>query len=435
MINKETFLSFVLPMVNIGINFDDLFKVFVAPHFSGEESSTLEKILQSLCKINASVKENGQVSLQKVSANDHDTDVLNFALQWYQKHAGVSENAGNIFMNYLHYYALFDEKQIIKNNVQGAPVPWYSPDPFADCQQRAFWMNWIVDHRQQLFAAWNQLADQWSKDLFVVLLRYRMSGPSHVRLTTDAHWYWNAFYALNNHIVRNQQYATFSFQGMPIKLHAATSGIFFAFFANQYFYHKENVTIQPESGDHVIDAGAYIGESAVRFSIAVGKEGHVYSFEPVHNHLEIIQHNLQLNNVENVSVMPYGLSNVVNTVMPVRFGSASAIMGQFTIEDCEAPLTTLDTLVANGTIAKVDYIKMDVEGAELLALQGAESTIRRFRPKLVICIYHKPQDLYEIAQWIADLQLGYTFYMDHYMTQINETVLYAAVKPFVHAAV
>lgn len=73
---------------------------------------------------------------------------------------------------------------------------------------------------------------------------------------------------------------------------------------------------------------------------------------------------------------------------------------------------------------KVTYIKMDSEGAELEALKGAAESIRKWRPQMAICIYHKREDVYEIPLYILSLVPDYKFYVRHYSTCQYETVLY-----------
>ena len=68
---------------------------------------------------------------------------------------------------------------------------------------------------------------------------------------------------------------------------------------------------------------------------------------------------------------------------------------------------------------------MDIEGSELAALQGAEQTLRQFKPNLAISIYHKFADFFEIPSYLHGLGLGYRFYLDHYTIHAEETVLYA----------
>lgn len=71
------------------------------------------------------------------------------------------------------------------------------------------------------------------------------------------------------------------------------------------------------------------------------------------------------------------------------------------------------------------FIKMDIEGSEYRALEGAKNTIRKDHPILAISIYHKPEDIVEIPEYILELSESYQFYIRHYSTDIGETVLYA----------
>ncbi len=70
-------------------------------------------------------------------------------------------------------------------------------------------------------------------------------------------------------------------------------------------------------------------------------------------------------------------------------------------------------------------ITMDIEGAELEALKGAEKTIRRYRPDLAVCLYHSPSHLWEIPLYLDSLGVGYKFYIRNYTSFVSETVLYA----------
>ncbi len=71
------------------------------------------------------------------------------------------------------------------------------------------------------------------------------------------------------------------------------------------------------------------------------------------------------------------------------------------------------------------FIKMDIEGSELAALQGAKETIQKYRPKLAISLYHKPEDMLEIPNYILNIVPDYKLYLRHYATNLWETVLYA----------
>ncbi|MFA7662847.1 MAG: FkbM family methyltransferase [Patescibacteria group bacterium] len=70
------------------------------------------------------------------------------------------------------------------------------------------------------------------------------------------------------------------------------------------------------------------------------------------------------------------------------------------------------------------FLKADIEGSELSALKSGERLIREHRPTLAVCVYHKPQDLWEIPLWIAGLGVGYRVYLRRYGPADTELVVY-----------
>ena len=68
--------------------------------------------------------------------------------------------------------------------------------------------------------------------------------------------------------------------------------------------------------------------------------------------------------------------------------------------------------------------KMDIEGAELQALEGMENMIKQDIPKLAICLYHRPQDMWEIPLYLYQIMPNYQFLIRHHDFEDNETVLY-----------
>lgn len=88
----------------------------------------------------------------------------------------------------------------------------------------------------------------------------------------------------------------------------------------------------------------------------------------------------------------------------------------------------------NGILCKkiddvVDYpitlMKMDIEGAEMNALLGARETIKKYRPKLMISLYHKANDIWELPLFVNQLVPEYKIYIRHHRTTPNDTVMYA----------
>lgn len=89
--------------------------------------------------------------------------------------------------------------------------------------------------------------------------------------------------------------------------------------------------------------------------------------------------------------------------------------------------TNIDT-IDNIVKERVDFIKLDIEGAEQDAIDGAKETIKKYKPILAICIYHKAQDWYKIPQKVLSFESEYNIYLRHYMEGIFESVLYFIPK-------
>ena len=85
--------------------------------------------------------------------------------------------------------------------------------------------------------------------------------------------------------------------------------------------------------------------------------------------------------------------------------------------------TDLDTYVLKKNLPRVDYIKLDIEGAELDMLHGAAKTISRWKPKMAISAYHKPEDLWTLANYVKSLRSDYEFKFRHYKIDATDYTL------------
>jgi FkbM family methyltransferase len=85
----------------------------------------------------------------------------------------------------------------------------------------------------------------------------------------------------------------------------------------------------------------------------------------------------------------------------------------------------IDDLVARRDYPRIDFIRIDSEGAELEALKGSAAVLRRFKPKLAITVYHDLKDFWSIPQYLDGLGLGYRFYLRHFTIHAEEAVLFA----------
>ena len=221
-------------------------------------------------------------------------------------------------------------------------------------------------------------------------------------------------------IGRILQYYELSPIGISINMFSTASSICALRFFEPYQYKFGNVTIAIDPGDTVFDCGAFAGDTALFFSHKTGREGRVYSFEPHPLVSVLFRQNVALNEdrvQQQISLTTKAVSNTsVDKLQFTLKGAGSTIATATTGQGRQiaVPTTTIDNEVKQQSIASVDFIKMDIEGAELLALHGAVQTITRHKPKLAICLYHHPNDFYTIVDFINNLGLGYKFYLEHH---------------------
>jgi len=133
------------------------------------------------------------------------------------------------------------------------------------------------------------------------------------------------------------------------------------------------------------DIGANVGFYSLLASKLVGS-GKVFAFEPAPRNLSYLRKHLALNRVTNVEVLPIAVSDENGSA---RFQvEQSGFMGHLSCEgNTTVSTATLDSLVDEGKVLPPDYVKMDIEGAELLALRGASRTFQRFCPVLFLATH------------------------------------------------
>ena len=110
------------------------------------------------------------------------------------------------------------------------------------------------------------------------------------------------------------------------------------------------------------------------------------------------------------------------------FFSQSGLSSSSFVENDSSAQKVEIVAIDEDIIDKVTFIKMDIEGFEFKALQGVKNHIINDRPCLAICLYHKPEDMWQIPLYINDLVDSYDFYIRHYTLYHGETVLYVVPK-------
>lgn len=148
-------------------------------------------------------------------------------------------------------------------------------------------------------------------------------------------------------------------------------------------------------GDIVLDCGANVGVY-VRESLKAGAK-QVVAIEIAPDNVECLRRNFAAEiSSGRVIVYPKGVWNkddVLTLNLPDNQAAASVVIKPKTSkEGPKVPLTTIDKLVAELKLERVDFIKMDIEGAEVPALEGARETLKRWRPRMALAAYHRPDD-------------------------------------------
>lgn len=193
----------------------------------------------------------------------------------------------------------------------------------------------------------------------------------------------------------------------------------------QYFIKRGSVEFVPDEGSVVFDCGACIGDISTIYAALVGYSGAVHLFDPIPLHSRICQ--IQANLNPDISKTYYINTLAVGEISSRFHGcvdeSTEIAPGGLTSDNYET--TSLDDYVSENRVSRVDYIKMDIEGSERSALRGAANILFQHKPRLAICAYHKPDDLWEIPELIKKLNPNYTLYFGHHSPKNWESVYYA----------
>ncbi len=183
-------------------------------------------------------------------------------------------------------------------------------------------------------------------------------------------------------------------------------------------YLDENVIGHKEK-EVFADIGGYDGQSTLDFfKYSQDKDVRSYVFELDHINAEKMRELFKDDN--RVSVIEKGCADKPGKVFYELGGTSIAKSVEHETDSCGI-LTTLDDEVDD----KFTYIKMDVEGAEEGVLLGAKKHIENDRPRLAICVYHKPGDIWKLHKIVDDIGIPYKYYLRQYDNYEAETVLYA----------
>lgn len=165
-------------------------------------------------------------------------------------------------------------------------------------------------------------------------------------------------------------------------------------------------------GKTIIDAGAFIGDTALIFSEL--EPDRIISFEPVEENIELLKKTVQLNNLANITIERTALGAEKGMLKMYVCGMGSTGLprdedrGVYK-ETVDIPVVSLDQYADERGLTNIGLIKADIEGSEPDFLRGAKRVISEQRPILLICIYHNCHDFFGIKTMLEEWNLNYKF--------------------------
>lgn len=311
-------------------------------------------------------------------------------------------------------------------------------------QNRSISLNKLInllDNIEFLDKAYILLKDKKSKDLMILIFAYRILGHRKVKLPLNDSSFKKEIKKLHRTRQKNdsidpgfKHFILYKHDlrniGIPVELYFTALGIWHDFIVKQYEYKNDGKCIKALPGDIVLDCGGCWGDTALYFANEVGHQGKVYAFEFIDTNIKIFNRNISANPhlADRINLIKRPLWSEENVTFYIHENGPASKVSDIPNEGSSKIKTiTIDSFVSEFNVPRVDFIKMDIEGAELNALKGAINTLQKFRPKLAIALYHNIEDFYKIPLWLNELGLGYKFYLGHYSIHHEETILFAEV--------
>ena len=226
-----------------------------------------------------------------------------------------------------------------------------------------FTFNFIKEHDKEFDFAYNLLADEKSKKVFVDILNFKISGKIDYlfNCTTDKYEVYNDILMLN-------------------------------------------------SDEIIVDLGAYDGDTIREFTeYTDGKYNKIIAFEPDEkNFRKLCMKTECLKDIERYNLGAWDKEETL--YFEKKGGRNSRKSEKINTKSVPVNFNSVDNIVKE----KITLLKMDIEGAESKALDGAFKTINKYKPKLYICAYHRNEDFFELASKIHSFNQDYKIYLRHH---------------------
>ncbi len=305
-------------------------------------------------------------------------------------------------------------------------------------ESQAEFLTEVLSRSEGLAALYDSLADEHSRSALIKILAFRALGNQRVLLPRGEAAYRQqavdfarAGRAVNGvgsgPVPGNPAAFDLDDEGQRIDLVAHPIHVVHTFLAHQYRYCGDTAEVAVREGDTVLDGGGCLGDTALYFARRVGETGRVLTCEFDSENLPILEANLARNPAlaSRVKLVRGALWDRSGVVLEFENAGPATKVGAATSGTSRVETRTIDDLVDELQLPRLDFIKLDIEGAELPTLRGAERTLARFHPRLAVALYHSLDEFVTIPAYLRSLDLGYRFYLDHFTSHLEETILFA----------
>ena len=195
------------------------------------------------------------------------------------------------------------------------------------------------------------------------------------------------------------------------------------------FYNYNIKSLKVQKDDVVVDCGAYIGDTAELYLKQIDGKCKIYAIEAFPSNFDILKKWIFDKKVGK-KVIPVQIAvGSKEGVIHFSYDSSSkdpraTMTAKKKNDSTEIKVTTIDNLFTKIYPSKVDFIKMDIEGAEKDAILGGKNIIKKYKPNLVVASYHKPSHVWELPELLLKLNKNYSIYAGHHPKCIYEVEYY-----------
>jgi len=208
---------------------------------------------------------------------------------------------------------------------------------------------------------------------------------------------------------------------------------------DEYVYDKQYFTVRNfcirRNNDVFVDCGAFVGDSIEQYIWQMdGVFAKIIAFEIDKGNFKCLQRRTDRLKEEwniaddGIELYPHGIGNEDSEVFMSHNADSNGLGSKINVgpaRDAETiKMVSLDSFFAHRQ-DKVTFIKADIESFEYKMLLGGKKTIEEHKPRIAVCIYHNPTDIYSIPLLLKEINPDYHFAVRHHSYNMDETVLYA----------